>query len=395
MGERNTKMQQVAIVGGGQLGMLLCQAAQELGVASTILCDADDAPATHYADKVIVADEQNSEAIQQLIGCSSHVTFEKEAVAESLLDQLSDADSRGDISVAPTVHIMRLIKDKGLQKQWLQERGFPVVPFRVIDGHSALQAEPELLAGPWVQKARQGGYDGKAVQILRSPEGIQDYWDTPSILEQFLPDNREIAVLTARNSRGELATYPVVDMAFDPKLNALSVASAPSSLPEEITQAACKLAEDTVTALDGVGVFSVEMFIDDADTLFINEIAPRVHNSGHLTLELCTTSQFEQHLRVITGMTPGPTSARGCAAMVNLLYSEGMESSFGSDPERRFDTATNAMIYWYGKAAGTPGRKMGHITALANTVDEAVENALKARDSLNGNGNGDNRDQAA
>lgn len=370
--------QSIGIIGGGQLGMLLCQAAQELGLSSCVLCDNPAAPAMAYADTVLLAAEDDPDAVRQLIQNCSVITFEKEAIADTTLLNLAAAEKREEVAVRPGVGVIRLLKDKGLQKQWLSQQGFPVLPFRVIDGRGSIVENPEFFNQSWVQKARQGGYDGKAVQILHTAPKIEDYWDTPSVLEHYLPDCREIAVLTARNPRGDASTFPVVDMQFDSQLNALNVASAPSRLPEAIVDQATLLAEAVIDKLDGVGIFAVEMFVDSNGNLYVNEISPRVHNAGHLTLELCATSQFAQHLRAVLDMPLGATTSRGSAAMVNLLYREGLESAFGTGPQRRKRPKTQSMVYWYGKTPGTPGRKMGHITSLAHGVDQAIANVFNA-----------------
>jgi 5-(carboxyamino)imidazole ribonucleotide synthase len=278
-----------------------------------------------------------------------------------------------------------MLKDKALQKTWLQQHGLPTLPFTVISGKGCF---PAFLAdnygGSLVQKARCGGYDGRGVQILKTVDAGQGLWDVPSIVEPFLPDCREIAVVTVRARNGDIQTFPPVSMEFDPHLNSVRTVSMPASISPALGAAAVALAERVVILLSGVGVFAVEMFVTPAGELLINEISPRVHNSGHVTLDACNVSQFEQHVRAVAGLPLVPITLESPAAMINILYSEPMRGHCPRTPRVDRELEPQTRVYWYGKRPGSMGRKMGHINVVAASAAEAVERAGRALDHFSG-----------
>ncbi len=373
----------LGIIGGGQLGLYLCEAAQALGISVSILAESADAPALQSADRSIVGALDSRPALDQLLSTSDVITFDKEAIPNDTLDYLVDAQAGGKLSVHPGVDTLLLLKDKALQKAWLQQHDLPTLPFHTLAGRASC---PELLHGPFdgalVQKSRCGGYDGRGVQILNSLESDLQLWDVPSILEPYLADCREISVITARDPSGDIQTYPPVSMVFDPQNNSVSTVSMPADINPELEAAAIALAERTVTLLDGVGVFAVEMFITPEEELLINEISPRVHNSGHLTLDACNVSQFEQHVRAVTGLPLVKVKAESAAAMLNILYTDTLQGRCPNKPVIKRLAESSTSVYWYGKAPGNAGRKMGHINAVASSSSSAVELANSAMAQL-------------
>jgi 5-(carboxyamino)imidazole ribonucleotide synthase len=270
-----------------------------------------------------------------------------------------------------------MIKDKGLQKRWLLEQGFPSLPHRLLGGHGIDgDSLAEEFGLPLVQKTRCGGYDGLGVQIIEDRAQLAQLWQVPSVIEAFVPECREIAVLLARGKDGEVAVYPPLGMAFDEGFNALSTVVTPADIPSTLAEEAVTLAKDIVQRLGEVGVFAVEMFIDRDDRLFVNEISPRVHNSGHLTMEANSASQFEQHVRAVTGLPLAAIGDQRPAAMVNILYSEGLRESCPAAATDDHLPEESVTLHWYGKEPGRIGRKMGHITALAETPRASAERAL-------------------
>jgi 5-(carboxyamino)imidazole ribonucleotide synthase len=306
------------------------------------------------------------------------ITFELEAIPDESLELLRAAESRGEIRVHPSIETLARFKDKGNQKAWLQAVGLPTLPSLTVHGGEIPEA---LRDGRWalpvVQKAHRGGYDGKGVQLLRSEADLERLWDIPSYLEPALSPCRELSVVVARDVHGNLAAFPPVSMTFDPRYNAVFSVSSPARASEPLVREADRIAREAVGRLSTPGVFAVELFIDPQDQVTINEISPRVHNSGHLTIEGFEASQFDQHVRAVMGMPLAPIAPRAPAAeMFNLLYDEGFRSACPSEPGR-VDTG-DAVVHWYGKSTGQEGRKMGHITATGKHGDAVLAAAERA-----------------
>ena len=306
----------VGIIGAGQLGLYLCQSARDLGLATCLWSETSDAPAAPFADMLVVGELDEPAALERFIDSADVVTFEKEAIPDATLRALAAAEEQGRVRVHPSAQTLLMLKDKGLQKQWLEEHGIPTLPFRLLDGDDIdADALAEEFGLPLVQKARRGGYDGRGVQILRDEAALKELWPTPSLVEPFLGGSREISVLLARDAGGNTRAWPTLGMDFDPVLNSLTTVHTPAGLPRDMENEALELGTRVVETLEGVGVFAIEMFISPEDVLYVNEISPRVHNSGHLTMEASATSQFEQHLRAVAGLPLGDVDTERPAAM--------------------------------------------------------------------------------
>jgi len=363
----------LGIVGGGQLALYLCEAAQALGFEVAILADSADAPALQRADRPFTAGMDRMAALAQFHASCDVITFDKEAVADDMLTVLMEESQRKGLAIRPAVGTLHLLKDKALQKTWLREQGLPTLPFRIIAGRpDALCSLTQELGSSLVQKSRCGGYDGRGVQVLQSVTSPEQFWDVPSMVEPFLPDCQEISLITVRAHTGELQTYPPVSMDFDTQLNAVRTVSMPADISADLWVAATELAERAVTLLQGVGVFAIEMFVTPAGELYINEISPRVHNSGHLTQDACNVSQFEQHVRAVMGLPLVAIIHESPAAMCNILYTQAMEECCPDSPVTERLPHSGAAVYWYGKTTGSAGRKMGHVNAVAANVSDAV-----------------------
>ncbi len=372
----------LGIVGGGQLGMYLSQAAARLGIETCVLTEEADAPAASFATQLIVGEPGDAEVLERFIDASDVVTFDKEDIPNEALMQLRQAACNRRVEIRPEAETLFLLKDKGQQKTWLSECKFPTLPFKLLQGKLS-SAEREAVAEefglPLVQKARCGGYDGRGVQII---DNLDALWDTPSLIEPFLAGTREIAVLLARDIEGNSAAWPPLGMDFDPKLNSVTTVYTPASIPQSLAEEAVALGVRIIDRLGGVGVFAIEMFIDGDGALQVNEISPRVHNSGHLTMEASPVCQFEQHVRAVCGLALGDVSDTQPAAMSNILYREAFRKACPPAPEAQTGEADNITLHWYGKAPGRPGRKMGHITALAADPQEASRLAQEALENL-------------
>lgn len=368
--------QHVGILGGGQLAMFLCSAAESLGIETTVLAHSADSPAATTAGFVLSGDLDDTELVEELIERADVITFDLEAIPASTISLLDDAVERGDVAVHPDSNVLRTLQDKLVQKQWMVDNDLPTAPFVGVVGDAARFDIARRFGVPLVQKARRGGYDGRGVQILRDEASLAELWPTPSLVEEFVTDARELAVVAARGRSGEIVAYEPVEIFFHPEHNVLETVEAPASLPASLRDQAIEIASATLTALGGVGLFALELFLADGQ-LLINEISPRVHNAGHHTLESTVTSQFEQHLRAVCGLPLGaPTQARP-AVMRNLLWQHDARRLDGTELD---DVATcrDASLYWYGKQDARPWRKMGHITALGESTASALETVDQA-----------------
>lgn len=363
----------LGIIGGGQLALYVCEAAQSLGIEVSILADSADEPALRRADMAFTNGVIDSAQLDAFLDSCDVVTFDKESIPDDILAALSEHSKHRSLAIRPALATLRLLKDKGLQKTWLREQGLPTLPFQLIAGRPrSLTRLTATLGHALVQKRRRGGYDGRGVQLLPVVESPRQFWNVPSVVESLLPDCQEISVLTVRALSGAVQTFPPVSMNFDAQLNAVRTVAMPAAISPTVLAAATALAERTVNLLQGVGVFAIEMFVTRESELFINEISPRVHNSGHLTQDACNVSQFEQHVRAVMDLPLVGIMQESPAVMCNILYTPAMAQSCPAQPvtERRPDIG--ATVYWYGKATGTMGRKMGHINAVAPVVADAM-----------------------
>jgi 5-(carboxyamino)imidazole ribonucleotide synthase len=377
----------LGIMGGGQLGMFLCQAARELGVETTVLEPNPAGSALPFADRPIVASLGDLTAVAALIDHSDTITFELEAIPDESLDLLRKAEQEGRITVHPSIETLSRFKDKGDQKAWLVREGLPTLPFlSVSGGRLPATFHDEGWTLPVVQKAHRGGYDGRGVQLLREDADLDRLWDVPSYLEPALIPCLELSVVVCRGEDGTLLAYPPVSMTFDDRYNAVHSVASPAQVEPALVEEAERIALEAIGRLDTPGVFAVELFVDPARKVTINEISPRVHNSGHLGLEGFRHSQFEQHVRAVMALPLAPIESTGAAAeMVNILYDERLEAACPPKPrvtELPADEPVRTLrVHWYGKSTGQPGRKMGHITAVGDSaalVHAAAEGALDA-----------------
>lgn len=375
----------LGILGGGQLGMLLCRAARRLGVATTVMTADPGAPALQVADEGVVAALDDEEQLERLIAGADVVTFEIEAIPEETLRSLEAAERRGELAVRPGIDTLALLKDKGRQKRWFREQNLPTLPFLCTDeAPDRGDLERAGLQPPLVQKSRRGGYDGRGVQMLHAPEELANMWPVPSVFEPALLDCTEAAVVVAADGLGNASAYPAVSMRFDPSLNAVRTVVSPGDLDEAVRAACSHIAIDAVTALGSAGVFAVEFFVAADGAVFINEISPRVHNSGHLTMDAFRYDQFEQHVRAVMGLPLAPVIPHAPAAvMINLLYEEPYGALLSPSPYSiALDDPAHTVLHWYGKSEPRPGRKMGHVNALGMSVEVAERHAEAGLEAL-------------
>ncbi len=367
----------LGIIGGGQLGMMITEAAQKMPeeISKIIVLDpTQNCPAAQVGAEQIVADFKDEKAIQELAEKSDIITYEIESGNSEVLKSLED---RTEINPSPET--LRIIQDKLLQKEFLLKNNIPVADFIEIKNIEELKGGLEKFGYPALLKARRDAYDGRGNYKINSPDEIQkafDYFAGRNLmLEKFISFKMEVSVIAARNTKGQIKTYPLVENIHEH--NILRQTIAPARVSQTISDKADEIAQKTLTVLQGAGVFGIEMFVTSDDQILINEIAPRVHNSGHHTLQSSETSQFEQHLRAILGLDLGGVKLLKKTIMYNILGSQDFEGEYNpiqiSEPQ--------TFLKMYGKKISKPLRKLGHVNIVAEEGD-SIEDLLEKVDSI-------------
>jgi len=370
----------IGILGGGQLGKMICLEAARLDLEIHILDKSESYPAAHLCSRFVKGDFTNYEDVLAFGKELDIITIEIERVNVEALKALEHMGKE----VYPQPNALEIIQDKGKQKDFYTQNNIPTSTYQHFANKTAILAsiEADDLSLPFVQKACQDGYDGKGVHVVKSAADVEYIMDTPSIIEALVDIDKELAVIVARNPTGEVVTYPVVEMEFHPTANLVEYLLCPSTVSQEVATEANKLAKQVMESFDLCGLLAVEMFLTKSGQLLINEVAPRPHNSGHHTLDAAHTSQFEQHLRAVMNLPLGDTSNICASVMVNLL---GEANHTGAVKYEGMEEAMNipgANILLYGKTETRPHRKMGHATLLADNVNEARSNAQKLKQIL-------------
>lgn len=366
----------IGILGGGQLGRMFIQEALNFDAHVHILDPDLNAPCAKIAHTFKQGDLMDFDAVYAFGKTKDVVTIEIEHVNVDALEKLA---SEG-IPVFPQPSIIRLIQDKGLQKEFYAQHGIPTADFRLIKNAGELKLHTSYL--PFVQKARKGGYDGKGVQTILSENDFSKGFDTPSVLESFVDFEKELSVIVARNANGEMETYPIVELEFNPEANLVEFLFAPADVSAEIEAKSKAIAEKIISKLEMVGILAVELFLTKSGEVLVNEVAPRPHNSGHQTIEANYTSQYEQHFRSILNLPLGSTHALVASVMVNLL---GEKEYSGKAKYKGLETVLSwegVYPHLYGKDDTKPFRKMGHITIVNESLAEAIKIALNVKETL-------------
>ena len=359
----------LGILGGGQLGRMLIQQAINYNVTVKVLDPDREAPCRKLCDEFVVGSLGDYETVYNFGKKVDMITIEIEKVNVEALEQLE----REGVLVYPQPRIIRLIQDKGLQKQFFKENDIPTADFQVIS--SAEQLKQSHIPFPYIQKLRRDGYDGKGVYKVVDASYLDKAFKEPSIIERWVDFEKEIAVIVARNESGEVKAFPMVEMEFNPEANLVEFLIAPSTLPFEIHQEAEQIAKRIAETLKIVGILAVEMFLDKSGRILVNELAPRPHNSGHQSIEGNVVSQFEQHLRAIFNQPMGDTACLNNAIMVNILGEPGHEGPAVYQGIEKILKRDGVYVHLYGKALTKPFRKMGHVTIVDADREKAIEKA--------------------
>lgn len=366
----------VGILGGGQLGRMLLQAAANYVVETYVLENDENAPAAHLCHHFVKGDIQDFETVYNFGKHLDALTIEIEAVNVDALEKLEEEG----VKVYPKPSAIRIIKNKIIQKDFYKERQIPSPQYIVTKNLHDLKQHLSFL--PAVHKVGMGGYDGKGVQVLRGEKDLEKAFDAPSVLEKMVDIKKEIAIIVAMNSKGETAVYPPAEMVFDQVLNLLDYQLSPAELTQKVLWKAEAIAIRVVKELGSPGLFAVELFVDRNDDVFVNETAPRVHNSGHHTIEGNYCSQYDMLLRIILGYPLGCTDAILPASIVNLIGAEGHSGEAVYDGLDEVLKMDNVFVHLYGKKQTRPGRKMGHVTIISRERIDLTYKAHKIKNTL-------------
>ncbi|MFN6565382.1 MAG: 5-(carboxyamino)imidazole ribonucleotide synthase [Nostoc sp. ChiSLP01] len=361
-------MKRVGVIGGGQLAWMMADAARKLGVELVVQTPSEDDPAVSIAQEIVFAPVDDADATQILAKKCDVITFENEFVN---LDALSVLAKQG-VCFRPRLEALIPLLDKYHQRSYLRDLGLPVPQFFAVEETENLKSKIEYLGFPVVLKSRRHGYDGQGTFIIKDFAALEEKLSYETItktanqalflLEEFVPFERELAVIAARSLNGEIVTYPVVETQQEQQVCRRVIAPAEIS-PNQIAEIEA-IAHTLLNSLQFVGVFGIELFVTADGKVLVNEIAPRTHNSGHFSLDACETSQFEQQLRAVCGLPLGNPGLRCAGAvMVNLLGYENSNSDYQSQRQQIADIP-QAHVHWYGKTQSRPGRKLGHVTVL-------------------------------
>ncbi|MDQ8003934.1 MAG: 5-(carboxyamino)imidazole ribonucleotide synthase [Pedobacter sp.] len=366
----------LGILGGGQLGRMLIQEAINYNLTTLVLDPDADAPCKHIANYFENGSITDYDTVYNFGKKADIITIEIEKVNVDALEQLEKEGKQ----VYPQSRVIRLIQDKGVQKQFFKENDIPTAPFMLVNSQEDLSSGK--FAFPYILKLRKDGYDGKGVMKISDVSEVKNAFEAPTLIEELVHFEKEIAVIVARNSNGDVKTFPMVEMEFNPEANLVEFLISPSTYPESIQERAEKIAKDIAAALNVTGILAVEMFITKHGDILVNELAPRPHNSGHQTIEGNYISQFGQHLRAIFNLPLGDTRSISNAIMVNVLGEKGHDGVAKYDGLEKILSIDGVYVHLYGKKYTKPFRKMGHLTIVDQNREKAIEKARFVQQTL-------------
>ncbi len=366
----------IGILGGGQLGRMLLQAAANYVVETFVLENDENCPAAHLCHHFIKGDIKDFETVYNFGKNLDALTIEIEAVNIEALEKLENEG----VKIYPKPSAIKTIKNKIRQKEFYKLNQIPSPEFIITENIEALKKNIQFL--PAVHKIGEGGYDGKGVQVLRDESAIAKAFDAPSVLEKMVDIQKEIAVIVAMNDKKETAVYPATEMVFDPELNLLDYQISPAELSSTILEEAKRIALHLVESFDSAGLFAIEMFVDKNNKVLVNETAPRVHNSGHHTIEANYCSQYDMLWRIMLGYPLGNTEAILPSSIVNLLGEDGYSGPAKYEGLDEVLSMKNVFVHLYGKTQTKPGRKMGHVTIMSADKNELIEKVNRIKQCL-------------
>ncbi|MDC9722704.1 MAG: 5-(carboxyamino)imidazole ribonucleotide synthase [Urechidicola sp.] len=363
----------LGVLGGGQLGRMLLAETQKFDIYTTILDSSKEVPCAQICNKFVVGDLMNYDDVYNFGKQVDVLTIEIEHVNVDALEALE----KEGIVVYPTPKSLRIIQNKGTQKQFFVDHKIPISPFFRSNSLDALHEaiNSKKLVFPFVWKSTQFGYDGMGVKMIKSVDDLKSLSNVECIAEDLIPFKNELAVIVARNKSGEVKTYPVVEMEFHPEANQVEYVICPARISDDIAKKAKEVALKVVELFEFIGILAVEMFQTQNDEIIVNEVAPRTHNSGHYSIEASYTNQFEQHLRAILNLPLGNTESKVGGIMVNLVGEDGFSGNVVYENMNEILAIDGVTPHIYGKKETRPFRKMGHVTIVNKNIDEARKTA--------------------
>lgn len=370
----------LGILGGGQLGKMLLYDTRKFDIATNILDPSKDAPAQYGAREFFQGDLMDFETVYRFGKTVDVLTIEIENVNLDALDKLEEED----LKVFPSPKTLRLIQNKGNQKDFYTTHNIPTAPYkRYKDIETLIQAaKANEVNMPFVWKSAQFGYDGNGVKVVRSITDLETLPNVECIAEVMVPFKNELAVIVARSASGEIKTYPVVEMEFHPEANQVEYVICPARIDATVADKARAIALQVSEKFNHVGLLAVEMFQTQDDEVLVNEVAPRPHNSGHYSIEASYTSQFEQHIRAILDLPLGNTDSKVAGIMVNLVGAEGYTGQVFYEGMEEILAIDGVTPHIYGKRETRPFRKMGHVTIVNSDMTEARKIAQQVKETI-------------
>jgi 5-(carboxyamino)imidazole ribonucleotide synthase len=365
----------VGIIGGGQLGKMIGLEAKRMSMNIAILDPDPNCPASTIADKLIIDDFKRESSIRRLAELSDVLTYEIELTNSSVLEELVSEN----YPVHPSPETLRIIQNKFRQKQFLKGNGIPVARFERVDSLHEIQRKCSEFGYPVILKACEDSYDGRGNFIVNSSEDLERgvrLFKRECMIEELVNLSKEVSIMVARNTNGQIQSFPVAENIHN--RNILSTTIVPARISELAARKIRELAEKTIESLKGAGIFGIEMFVLDDDNILVNEIAPRPHNSGHYSIEACSVSQFEQHIRAIIGLPLSKPRLLCPAVMINILGNDNFSGGYSLENIDKIMNISGLKLHLYGKKITKPQRKLGHMTITDKSLERALFNAKLA-----------------
>lgn len=370
----------IGIIGGGQIGKMIAQEAKRMSLKVVILDPNKNCPASTICDKLIVADFKDENKIIELAKYSDVITYEIELANSKALEKLESKN----YPIFPSPHSLYLIQNKFRQKQFLQENNLPVPEFKKITSINDLLLVAKSFQYPLMLKACEDSYDGRGNYLIKSKEDVpiayNSFDNRELFAEKYVNFKTEISIMVARNNKGQITTFPIAENIH--KNNVLDTTIVPANISSKIYEAAEIIAKNVVACLNDSGIFGIEMFVSNKDDIFINEIAPRPHNSGHYSIEGCSISQFEQHIRTILNFPLVKPELVRPTVMKNILGPPNFSGNYRITGLSKLLSIPSTKIHLYGKNLTSPGRKLGHITCTGPTLKEVIKRSSYAKNSI-------------
>ena len=371
----------LGILGGGQLGKMMLYNTRKFDINTSVMDPNNEAPSRLACNHFVQGDLMDFETVFNFGKKVDTLTIEIENVNVEALKALE----KEGVKVYPDSNTLATIQNKAEQKRFYIKHQLPTAAFKAYNNKSTLEKAvlENVQSLPFVWKSARFGYDGNGVKIIRKHSDLDQLPNGECIAEDLIPFKNELAVIVARNPKGEIKSYPVVEMEFHPEANQVEYVLCPARIPESVAKKATDVALKTAAAFQHVGLLAVEMFLTQNDNILINEVAPRPHNSGHQTIEASQTSQFEQHLRAILNLPLGSTKNKACGVMVNLVGAEGHQGAVVYENIEAIMALEGVTPHIYGKKMTRPFRKMGHVTIVNSSIEKARKIAQKVKESIN------------